>query len=260
MQSQACWNVFAIRYATAKLAGHHLGLNSDFHEHPGQLDYFVWLLQRGERIILVDTGFDSEEGRTRGREMIEPPLAALGRLGVSPEEVGDVIITHLHYDHAGNLGKFPNARFHLQDEEMRYATGRCMCHPVMRRPFALAAVQEAVALVYRDRMEFHEGDFILCEGVELLRVGGHSNGLQVVRVQTASGLIVLASDALHLGRYLEDGDVFPAFGDLPGVLEGYRKLRKMRDSGCRIVPGHDPSVLGNYPRAVTDWPNIVRIG
>ena len=52
-----------------------------------------------------------------------------------PASIRDVVITHLHYDHAGNLNLFPNARFHLQDREMQFATGRHMCMGCMRGAF-----------------------------------------------------------------------------------------------------------------------------
>ena len=59
------------------------------------------------RNILVDTGFNAEEAGVRSRKLTLNPAEALTRFGVSPEAIGDVIVTHLHYDHAGNLDLFP---------------------------------------------------------------------------------------------------------------------------------------------------------
>jgi Zn-dependent hydrolases, including glyoxylases len=250
------WSVIALRYASKALPPEHLLLDPDPHETEGRLDYFVWLCRRGDRIVLVDTGFEVGEGARRGREMRIDPVAGLERLGVSAEAVTDVFITHLHYDHAGNLARFPNARVHLQDAEMSYATGRCMCHPRMRKPFSVADVVTAVELVYRDRVTFHDGEFSLDDGLRGILVGGHSKGLQMLLVEGSEPL-VLASDALHLRRYLDDGQVFPVFGDYLATVEGYRRLREMARDGAEIVPGHDPDVLTLYPRVIEDWEDAV---
>lgn len=250
------WSVVALRYASKTMPASHLQLDADPHEDEGRLDYYVWLCRRGDRVVLVDTGFERTEGARRGRVMHLDPVAGLARLGVAAEAVTDVFVTHLHYDHAGNLEAFPNARIHLQDAEMAYATGRCMCHPRMRKPFALEPVLSAVELVYRDRVTFHDGDFELCDGLRGQLVGGHSKGLQMLVVDGEAPL-VLASDALHLRRYLDDGQVFPMFGDYLATVEGYRRLREMAARGADIVPGHDPDVLRLYPRVEDDWEDAV---
>ena len=79
-------------------------------------------------------------------------------MGVDAAEVEDVIITHMHYDHAGGVGDFPKATFHVQDGEMAYATGRCMCHPAIRRPFEVEDVVALVRKVYGNQVAFHDGD------------------------------------------------------------------------------------------------------
>ena len=242
------WTVHAIRYATAELDGSRLGLSPDFHDRPGRLDFFVWLARSGARTVLVATGFNAEVGARRGREAIEDPVDGLKRLGVGPEDVTDIVITHLHYDHAGNLGRYPNARLHLQDREMSYATGRRMCHAHFRHPFAVEDVVEAVRMLYRGRIEFHDGDYALLPGLDVHLVGGHSLGLQVPVFRCGGRAVVLASDALHLSRFLEDGDVFPIFGDVMEVLEGYRTLKRLAGADGVIVPGHDPRVREDFPR------------
>src|SRR5664279_3614623 len=85
------------------------------------LDYFVWLIRGHGRDVLVDTGFNAEEAALRSRKLTQNPVDALAAFGVAAGDIWDVIVTHLHYDHAGNLDRFPNARFHLQEREMSYA-------------------------------------------------------------------------------------------------------------------------------------------
>src|ERR1700746_1791869 len=112
-------------------------LSPDPHETSAQdLDYFVWLIRGGGRDIMVDTGFNAGEANLRGPNLPLNPVDALAGFGVKAETIRDIVVTHLHYDHAGNLDLFPNARFHLQDREMSYATGRCMCFGCLRHPFS----------------------------------------------------------------------------------------------------------------------------
>ena len=96
------------------------------------LDYFVWVISNDKRTFLVDTGFDQPVGTKRGRTVITPIDEGLKRLGVDPDKVEDIIISHMHYDHCGNVDMFPRARYHVQDKEMDYCTGRCMCHKQLR--------------------------------------------------------------------------------------------------------------------------------
>ena len=254
------WRVVAIRYATAQMPAAHLELDADVHDAIGALDYFIWVASKDDRHVIVDTGFEPEEGARRGRRLIMHPVDSLRELGIDPKAVSDVILTHLHYDHAGNLDAFPNARFHLQDAEMNYATGRCMCHTRMRRPFSVNDVNRAVRLVYEDRMIFHDGDFEFSAGISVHKIGGHSRGLQVVRVEGKSRAIVIASDALHLERYLDDGKVFPMFADYEDVLDGYRRLRHLAGATGLILPGHDPGVISAFApvgRGLADAVEIV---
>jgi len=174
--------------------------------------------------------------------------------------VKDVIITHLHYDHCGNHDVFPRARYHLQDIEMAYATGRCMCHAEMRVPFEADDVVAMVRKVFDNRVVFHDGEEQIAPGITVHHIGGHSKGLQSVRVQTDRGAVVLASDASHLYSHFLEGKVFPVTYNVADTLEGYRTLRRLADSDQHIVPGHDPMVLQRYPAArpgLEDW--VVRL-
>jgi glyoxylase-like metal-dependent hydrolase (beta-lactamase superfamily II) len=247
------WKVLAIHYGTAVRPVGELGLEAgDPHDAPGRIEYFVWLIRHGERLILVDTGFSPQEAERRGRTMLIHPVEALRQLGISASSITDVVITHLHYDHAGNLADFPEALFHLQDREMAYGTGRCMCHDRLRRPFAVDAVVDAVRLTFSGRVCFHDGNGEIMEGLTIHLVGGHSRGLQVVRLDDGNDVVVIASDALHFQRYLEHDDVFPLFADYADVLEGYRTLRELSGPSGVLVPGHDPAVLTSFPSLSPD--------
>lgn len=253
------WEVLALRYATTKLPARELALDADPHDGPGVLDYFLWVIRGAAGVVVVDTGYLPAEGERRGRTLLRHPTALLAAIGVEAAEVRDVVLTHLHYDHAGNLPVFPKARFHVQDRDMAFATGRCMCHGRMRRAFFVEDIVEVVRHVYAERVVFHDGDADLLPGVSLHLVGGHSRGLQVVRIETPAGPVVLASDALHFERLMMENTVFPIFADVADVYEGYRIIRDLAGPNGILVPGHDPVVLTRFPRLKADDPDIVII-
>ena len=162
-------------------------------------------------------------------------------------EVNDVILTHLHYDHAGCLDAFPKARFHLQDAEIAFATGRCMCHQVLRAPMELEDVLDTVRQVYAGRVLFHDGSATLAPGISLHLVGGHSGGLQIVRVHTPRGWVVLASDATHFWENIRRRQPFPLVVDVHKMAEGWRVCEELADGPDHVIPGHDPLVLTRFP-------------
>jgi hypothetical protein len=159
------YEVFALKYAErdARRPDHFVG--GDPHDVPMAMDYFVWLIRDRERLVLVDTGFDAAMAEKRGRRLVRTPREALALLGVSAADVKDVVITHLHNDHVGTFFDFPNARFHLQDSEMAYATGRCMTHERLRRAYGADHIAGMVRLVFDDRVVFHDGDEEIAPGV-----------------------------------------------------------------------------------------------
>ena len=254
------WEVIALHYATAIRPAADLVLEADPHEAPGRIDYFIWVVRGPLGVVVVDTGYLPAEGERRGRSLLRHPVEALASIGIDASEVRDVVLTHLHYDHAGNLAAFPRATFHLQDREMAYGTGRCMCHPRMRAPFHANDVVEAVRMVFAGRVRFHDGDGEILPGLSLHLVGGHSRGLQVVRVARRDGPVVIASDAVHFAAHMQAGKVFPLFADYADVLEGYARLRALAGAGGIILPGHDPSVLTTYAPVSPKASWAVRIG
>ena len=245
----APFEVFAIRYANhgnRSPEENFIG-GGDFHDADSDLDYFVWVARRGDEVYLVDTGFAEEAAQERKRTLFMRPSAALAHLNIDPKTLKNVILTHLHYDHAGTLEDFPAATFHVQDAEPAYATGRCMCHKPLRQPYGVEDVVTFVRKVYADRVVFHDGTSELTPGLTVHLVGGHSKGLQVVRVYTRRGWVVLASDATHLYANIGRSLPFPAVYSVGDMMEGFNRVRALADSEDHIVPGHDPQVMQRYP-------------
>jgi glyoxylase-like metal-dependent hydrolase (beta-lactamase superfamily II) len=243
------YEIYAIRYATfAERSSHENFIQKDMHHGSMPLDYFVWLIRSGDRDILVDTGFNQAAGGRRNRTLKIPTEVALERLGIDPRSINDVIVTHLHYDHSGNLDKFPNARFHVQEREMTYATGRCMCHGYLRHPFDVDPVIQMVRYLYADRLVFHCGYSTMAPGIDLHWVGGHSDGLQIVRVQTRRGSVVLASDAAHFYENMKRQNPFPLVYNVGDMIQGWRTIANLAEDQTCIIPGHDPAVAELFQR------------
>ena len=129
------YKIFAIKYATrdARRADHFIG--GDPHDGPMPMDYFTWVVVGPDRVFLVDTGFTAETAARRKRTFLRCPIEFLRQLDIDPDAVTDVILTHLHYDHVGNFHKLPHARFHLQEREIAFATGRYLRYPYFRHGF-----------------------------------------------------------------------------------------------------------------------------
>ena len=242
------WQVFAIKYAERNSRTRADSfINDDHPAAPHGMDYFIWVLDNGSEKILVDTGYDATEAKRRGRPILRDPALAIGALGYDAEDVKNLIVSHLHYDHAGGLDRYPNAQFHLQESEMQFATGPCMCDPDQQAPFTVDHVCEMVRHVYSGRVAFHDGDAEISPGVTVHRIGGHSMGLQAIRVETADGPICLASDAAHYYENFEQGKIFPIVHDHNEMLNGFKIIQDLAGSADRVIPGHDPLVTERYP-------------
>ena len=241
--------IYAVRYAHHDRQSPENYLFGDPHDILQPLAYFVWAIVGPRGTFVVDTGFDQAMAKKRGRTIVKPIADGLNSIGIKPEAVEDVIITHLHYDHCGNHDAFPKARFHLQDDEVAYATGRYMRHQTMRIPFEVDDVVAMVRKVFAGRVVFHNGVDEIAPGITVHRIGGHSKGLQCVRVKTRRGHVVLASDATHLYSHIYEGRVFPVTYNVGDVLEGYVTIKRLADSPDHIIPGHDPAVIDRYPAA-----------
>ena len=251
------YEIYAVKYAHHERTASQNFLGGDPHDGPMPLDYFVWLVRGDGREFVVDTGFNAAAAARRQRRLLRPVDEALALLGVDTQHVREVVITHLHYDHVGNFDLFPRATFHLQDLEMQYATGRCMCHEALRHAFDVEDVLGMVRNVYAGRVRFHSGDAQLAPGISVHLIGGHTMGLQAVRVATRRGFVVLASDASHFYANMGEARPFPIVYNVADMMEGWAKLRSLAESEAHVIPGHDPLVLERYPALSKELQGIV---
>jgi glyoxylase-like metal-dependent hydrolase (beta-lactamase superfamily II) len=243
------FEVYAVRYATREArSGEHFH-GQDPHDVPMPMDYFVWVAVSDDHTVVVDAGFTAEVAARRGREHLRCPTEGLGELGVDCGRVPLVILTHLHYDHVGNLEKFPAATFVVQDEEMGFWTGRYAGRPHFRGMVEPEDVLHLVRENFAGRLRFVAGSEEVVPGIEVHRVGGHSRGLQVVKIETLKGGVVLASDAAHFYANLEQDRPSSIVADLAQMYGAFDLVRSLADSPEHVVPGHDPLVMERFPPA-----------
>jgi glyoxylase-like metal-dependent hydrolase (beta-lactamase superfamily II) len=253
------YEVLAIRYAHLERTARHNFMGGDEHDQSMPLDYYVWAIVGAGRTVIVDTGFDERAARQRGRQLVRPVADGLKAVGVSPEQVEHIVISHMHYDHAGNPDLFPRARYHVQDDEMAYCTGRCMGSAEVGGVFDADAVAAMVRKIFTGRVQFHNGDEEIAPGITVHKVGGHTRGMQIVRVSTQRGWVVLGSDSAHFYANLEPGRPFPIFDDLTAYVEAQRTALKLASSPQHFIPGHDPLVLTRYPDARNGLEGVARL-
>ncbi len=249
------YQISAVQYAHRETHSSEV-FHGDQRRTPMAMDYFVWAVTDGDRTVVVDLGFTDEVGTRRGRTFLRSPDVGLAEIGIDAARVEHVIITHFHYDHTGNYALFPRATFYVQDAEMSFWTGRHARRPAFKHSLEVEDLVALVRLNHEGRMTFIDGEREILPGIRVHKVGGHTAGMQIVSVQTERGRAVLASDASHYYRNLDDGIPFAVHHDLPGVYDAFGRIRDLADAPDLVIPGHDPLVL---ERLRTVGPGIVAL-
>ena len=253
MVADDVYELYAIRYGTNPRRRRVENLiwvaPDDPHDTAMPMDFFVWAAVSSDRVVLIDTGADEATCRGRGHDFLQCPTEGLGRIGIDASAVEQVVTTHLHWDHAGNLARFPEARMHVQRAEVAHASGPCMSRAFLRRPYDPDQLAEYLRRVYAGRVTFHESADEVAPGLSIHPVGGHTPGMQVVRVNTRRGQVVLTSDAVHYYENLTAENPFPVLVSTIDYVEALHHVRELAESEDHLVPGHDPRVLASYPAA-----------
>lgn len=255
--SGTIWKIFGIRHAenTTRKRGQNFILE-DRPDDILPLDFYSWVLLSNDRVIVVDTGMDPAKAARHGHSHLKSPVEALSDLGVDATIVDTVILTHAHYDHLGFLDAFPRARFYMQAEEMAYVTSSWMEKPWFRRAYEPDEIVRLVQLLHGGRMTLHGRQHEVADGVSLHWVGGHCAGQEVVRVRTARGWVVLASDALHYFEEYERGVPFSVVFNSSDMIAAHDTIRRLADSDNHVLPAHDPRLAAIYPAVA---PNILQL-
>ncbi|GAA3662134.1 N-acyl homoserine lactonase family protein [Microbacterium marinilacus] len=247
-----------VQYGTRQGTKSDVYLNWPIYGRPDEpigMDYFFWLVDTGEQTIVVDTGFSAAGGANRARTFLVQPREAFAALGVDPASSPEVLVTHAHYDHIGNLDLFPSSRVTMARAEWEFwasgmATRRQFHHSVED-----AELAELRRIEGQGRLRVFDDEAEIAPGVRMVRVGGHTPGQSVVLVDTADGRVALASDAVHYYEEYEDDVPFAFVADLPAMYAGFDLLHRWEEDGTvrHVVSGHDPSTLDRFGR-IADGP------
>ncbi len=257
-QAKPRYEVYAIRYATIPgFAVNQLVAGAD-PSRKLDIAMMVWLVRGGGHTILVDAGFYREQffRQWRVTEFVRPD-EAVKRAGVNPEDVTDLIITHMHWDHADGMDLFPKARVWMQKEELEYYAGEAWQSRRTHGGIDPDDVMAAVKLNLAGRMGLVQGDAQeILPGITCYTGGKHTWASQFVSVNTAAGMVVLASDNMYLYENLEKHVPIAATLDAASNLRAQDRMKQMAARPELVVPGHDPEVMKRFPAT---QPGVVKI-
>lgn len=247
------FEVYAMRYAHRESgirAEHFYGFDS-CHDQPSPMDYYVWAAISPSATVIVDAGFTPETAAAKGggRDYLRTPMETLADLGRSADSVDYVVITHLHYDHVGHIPDFPNAQVLVQRSEYDFWSGPMAGrgdypHLSYQRDMDYLSGQ-----LDAGRVQLLDGDHAVVPGISTHLLGGHTPGIQAVRVKTKDGYVALASDSSHFYENFQTDRPFAIVDHLPSMYLAFDKLRELASSEDLIIPGHDPRVMERFPAA-----------
>jgi glyoxylase-like metal-dependent hydrolase (beta-lactamase superfamily II) len=245
--------VLAVKYGHRVTTRAESYLNFHLYGEPDadlDIDYYFWVIRDGGGVVLVDTGFAPEAGDRRRRAHYATPAQALPELGIAPDDVAVIVITHAHWDHTGNVRQFPRAQLVMTDAEYAFWTSSLAA----RAQFAAHCEPEEIALLRQARAEgrltLFTSQHTVAQGIELTEVGCHTPGQLIASVTTQDGgTVVLASDALHFYEEVERDRPFAVLADLPGMYRAYDTLAQLATQPrTHLVAGHDPLVRSRFTR------------
>lgn len=235
------------------------------------LPFFYILIQKKDHNILFDIGYRNAKNGQKdwsqlfGGTNIEAPAEILNKVNLTPNDIDIVILSHLHFDHAGNIDQFPNAKFYVQKEELDGWVSS-LSLPEKVRDWVWAAtdmkhINDLLKVAAENRLTLIEEDnFEVAEGVKLHQAKGHTYGTQGVTVETKKGTYALAQDVVY--TYENAADYKPLGLGLDNIeqLMSIRKLNELVEGNIEfLIPGHDKAVFDKYPTVQVGKNRIVTV-
>jgi glyoxylase-like metal-dependent hydrolase (beta-lactamase superfamily II) len=247
--AQPDYEVFAIRYAT--IPGFQVSQLVAGADPSRKLDIamMVWLVRAPGRNILVDAGFYRDQffKQWHVADFVKPS-EAISRVGLKPEDITDVVISHMHWDHADGLDLFPKAKIWVQKDELEYYAGQGWQSRRTHGGIEPDDVMAVVKLNMQGRVGLVPGDAQeILPGISCYLGGKHTYASQFVSVHTKGGTVVLASDNMYLYENLDKHVPIAATLDAESNLKAQDRMRQLATKPEWIIPGHDPAVMTRFP-------------
>jgi glyoxylase-like metal-dependent hydrolase (beta-lactamase superfamily II) len=252
------YEVFAIRYASIPDFPVNALIAGADAQRKFSIAMTVWLIRGNGRNILVDSGFYRPQffqqfkvdAFMKASEAVgQPGIMPAGQPALTPEDITDVIITHMHWDHADGMDLFPKARIWLQKDEYTYYTGEAWQGPRTHGGIEPDDVLAAVKLNLAGHVSLVNGDAQeIFPGITCYIGGKHTFQSQYVSVNTKAGAVILASDNMYLYENLEKHVPIAQTLDAASNLRAQDRMKQLAASPRLIVPGHDPAVFEKFPK------------
>jgi len=210
---------------------------------------YVWLILGGPKPVLVDAGLIDVAAMNRGAAHVlaepitqrpdESVAAQLNHFGLTPADIGHVLITHLHFDHVDGIEQFVNATIHVGRREFEGATANNW-----HGSWCDARILDYLCNRARARVRLADDGEEILPGIRALWLGGHTPGSTAYQVHTRHGRAVLAGDTISLLANYERR--IP-----PGVRASLDECRaaieRVRREADIVLPSHDPDTPRRWP-------------
>jgi glyoxylase-like metal-dependent hydrolase (beta-lactamase superfamily II) len=259
----AQYELYAIRFGTKVRRRAETFYRFGIYGEPDEalrIDFYTWLAVGTSDVVAIDTGCNASVARAWGIEGFVDPAEAMLAIGVDSDRIDHVVVSHLHYDHAGNVLSYPNAAVHVAEAEVGFWTGHHLSHPQFSSLVELADILNIVRLNHAGRVRFAEHNANVLPGIRTYQAPGHTPGQLAVVVDTADGPYVVASDAVHYYDELRKLRPFSTFTAITTMLDSYHRLISLVDGDLkRIIPGHDPELRDNCGSADSRHAEIYRV-
>ncbi|XOV94652.1 MAG: N-acyl homoserine lactonase family protein [Bacteroidota bacterium] len=248
------YDVYALRYANVASPFPISALVLDGPEDQNMNAVFmIWLIKESNgRNILVDAGFilPIEESNHYQFKDYERPDSTLAKVGLRPEEISDIIITHPHWDHMDGIDLFPNAQLWIQKDDYNYFTGSAWQANGRHGGFNKRDVIKIIKANLDGKLTLIDGDDKeIIPGIKVYTGSRHTFNSQYVLVESGDNKIIIASDNMYTYYNLELLKSAPlgATFDTEGYVNGMKRMKTLSSDIRFIIPGHDASLFSRFP-------------
>ena len=221
--------LWCLRYAIAPQAPLSLLLAGAPAEDKADVPFAMCVAQRGDTVVMLDAGYvNAERGKQFGVGDWAEYAGLLAEVGLRPDAVDYVTLSHMHWDHTGGTSRFPKAKFIVQRRELEYAAGALPHNSAAKGAFVAEDVLAVVQLNWQGRVLLVDGDVEgIVPGVDVYLTPGHTAGTMTVCLDTVKGRVCYSSDAVYTYRNIDEDIPLGLALDAGEAVESYKKIRTL---------------------------------